>query len=203
MFVNILNVGVKETRPTSFQQSVRTIHGETAINWSTRSSAPLCKGTSSQWGWQSTGTGFPGRCGFSFSGDIQDLPRYLPVQPAVRGLLCRGVGFSDLLRSLLAPKILRFCDISLQATREHSLVFWCVFVCLFVCFVCVCFLFCFVFSLNRLPKVIKDCEKGIIFLDKKNMRRKCDYPLVGQFPYTQGFEVTHCMEICHKDSAWN
>jgi len=31
-----------------------------------------------------------------FSGDIQDPPGCLPVQPAVGGLLCRGAGLDDL-----------------------------------------------------------------------------------------------------------
>ena len=61
MFINILSVGIKETRPTSFQQSVWTGQGEMAINWSMGSSAPICKGTSSQWRWQSTATGCWGR----------------------------------------------------------------------------------------------------------------------------------------------
>ena len=37
-----------------------------------------------------------GGCGFSFSGDIQDPSGRLLVQPAVGGLLCRGVGLNDL-----------------------------------------------------------------------------------------------------------
>ena len=37
-----------------------------------------------------------GGYGLSFSGDIQDLPGCLPVQPAVGGLLCRGAGLDDL-----------------------------------------------------------------------------------------------------------
>ena len=37
-----------------------------------------------------------GGCGFSFSGDIQDLSGCLPVQPVVGGLLCRGAGLDDL-----------------------------------------------------------------------------------------------------------
>jgi len=51
-------MGDKRTRPISFQG---TRQGETAINWSTGSSAPIREGTSSQCGWQSTGTGCPGR----------------------------------------------------------------------------------------------------------------------------------------------
>jgi len=35
-------------------------------------------------------------CGFSFSGDIQDPPGHLPVQPPVGSLLCKGVGLDDL-----------------------------------------------------------------------------------------------------------
>ena len=35
-----------------------------------------------------------GGCGFSFSGDIQDLPG--SVQPAVGGLLCREAGLNGL-----------------------------------------------------------------------------------------------------------
>ena len=35
-------------------------------------------------------------CGFSFSGDIQDPPGHLPVQPTVGSLLCKGVGLDDL-----------------------------------------------------------------------------------------------------------
>ena len=46
-----------------------------------------------------------GGCGLS-SGDIQELPGCLPVQPAVGGLLCWGVGLDDLWRSLSAPSIL-------------------------------------------------------------------------------------------------
>jgi len=52
MFINILSVGVIETWPTSFQQSVGTGQGETAKNLSIASSTPVCKGSSSQWGWQ-------------------------------------------------------------------------------------------------------------------------------------------------------
>ena len=37
-----------------------------------------------------------GGCGFSFSGDIQDPPGFLPVQPAVGRLLCRGIGLDVL-----------------------------------------------------------------------------------------------------------
>ena len=47
MFINILSVGVRRTWPTSFQQSVRTGQGETAINWSIGSSAPICEGAPS------------------------------------------------------------------------------------------------------------------------------------------------------------
>ena len=47
-----------------------------------------------------------GGCGFSFSGHIQDLTGCLPVQPAVGGPLCRGIGLNDLWRSLPAPTIL-------------------------------------------------------------------------------------------------
>jgi len=47
-----------------------------------------------------------GRCGFSFSGDIQDLPGCLPVQPDVGDLFCRRAGLYDLWRSLPAPTIL-------------------------------------------------------------------------------------------------
>jgi len=48
MFINVLSVGVKGTWPASFQQSVGTGPGETAINWNIGSSAPICEGTSSQ-----------------------------------------------------------------------------------------------------------------------------------------------------------
>ena len=47
-----------------------------------------------------------GGSGVSFSGDNQDPPGCLPVQPAVGGLLCRGVGLDDLWRSAPAPTIL-------------------------------------------------------------------------------------------------
>jgi len=50
--------------------------------------------------------GAQGGCGFFFPGDIQDLPGCLPVQPAVGGLLCMGVGLSDLWRSHPALTIL-------------------------------------------------------------------------------------------------
>jgi len=59
VFINILSVGVKGTWPTSFQQSAGTGQGETAINWSIGSFAPICEGTSAQWG--SPGTGCPGK----------------------------------------------------------------------------------------------------------------------------------------------
>ena len=35
-------------------------------------------------------------CGVSFSGDVQDPPGHLPVQPAVGSLFCRGGGLDDL-----------------------------------------------------------------------------------------------------------
>ena len=47
-----------------------------------------------------------GGCGFSFSGDIQDPPGCLPVQPEAGGLLCREAGLDDLWRYLPAPIIL-------------------------------------------------------------------------------------------------
>ena len=61
LFLSILTVGVKKTWPASFQPSVGTVQGEMAINWSIGSSAPIWKRTSSQWGWQRTGIGCPGR----------------------------------------------------------------------------------------------------------------------------------------------
>ena len=60
MFINALSMRDKGTWPTSFQWSVGTGHGGMPINRSIGSSAPICKGTSSQWGWRSTGTGCPG-----------------------------------------------------------------------------------------------------------------------------------------------
>ena len=60
MFINILTVGDKGRWPTSFQWSVETGQGETAINCSIQSSAPICAGTS-QWGWWSTEMGCPER----------------------------------------------------------------------------------------------------------------------------------------------
>jgi len=39
-------------------------------------------------------------------GNIQDPSRLLPVQPAVGNLLCSGVRFDDLWRSLPTPTIL-------------------------------------------------------------------------------------------------
>lgn len=47
-----------------------------------------------------------GGCGDSFSEDIQDPSGCLPAQPAVEGLLCRGVELDDLWRSLPTPTIL-------------------------------------------------------------------------------------------------
>ena len=55
-----LSVGDKGTWPPSFHLSVWTGQGEMATNWSIGSSTPIYKGTSSQWGWWSTGTGCPG-----------------------------------------------------------------------------------------------------------------------------------------------
>ncbi len=37
-----------------------------------------------------------GDCGFSFSGNIQDPPGHLPVQPGLGSMLCRGVGLNGL-----------------------------------------------------------------------------------------------------------
>jgi len=39
-------------------------------------------------------------CGFSFSGDIEDPPGHLPVQPAVGACFAGEVGLDDLQRSL-------------------------------------------------------------------------------------------------------
>ena len=52
-------------------------------------------------------------CGFSFSGDIQDLTGRGPVQPAVGdpAWTGRGVGLDDPQRSLPTPNILWFCDL--------------------------------------------------------------------------------------------
>ena len=57
-----------------------------------------------------------GGCGFSSCGDIQDQPGHLPVQHAVRSLLCRGIGL-NLWRSLPAPTIQWFCD---SVTFAHT-----------------------------------------------------------------------------------
>lgn len=68
---------------TSFQWSVGTGQGETAINRSIECSAPVREGTSSQYVTE-LWNGLPrGGYGFSFSGDAQDPPGRLPVQPAV------------------------------------------------------------------------------------------------------------------------
>ena len=48
VYISILTLGVKETRPTSSQRSVGTGQGETTINCSIGSSTPTCKGTCSQ-----------------------------------------------------------------------------------------------------------------------------------------------------------
>jgi len=58
---------------------------------------------------QSIGKGCPGGCGFSFSGDTQDPPGHLPVQPAVGSRLCRGGGL-DPKRSLPTPTTIWLCD---------------------------------------------------------------------------------------------
>jgi len=55
-----VEAGDKGTWPTSFQWSVGTGQGEMAINLSIGISSPICEGTSSEWGWRSTGTGCPG-----------------------------------------------------------------------------------------------------------------------------------------------
>ena len=44
-------------------------------------------------------------CGVS-SGDIQDPPGCLPVQPDVGSVVCRGVKLNDLWRSFPTPTIL-------------------------------------------------------------------------------------------------
>ena len=106
MFINILNVGVKGTWPTSFQQSVGTGQGEMAINCSIGSSNQYVKELLHREGDGALEQAFLGGCGFSSSADIQGLSGYLPVQPAVGSLLCRGVGLDDLWRSLPAPTTL-------------------------------------------------------------------------------------------------
>ena len=106
IFINILSVGVKQTLSTSSQRSVGTGQGEMAINWSMECSASICEGTSSWWGWQSTGTGrlwilLPWR---------YSRPAWTPTCAAWCRGLCRGIGLYDLWRSLPAPTILWFCD---------------------------------------------------------------------------------------------
>ena len=63
------------------------------------------------------------------SGDVQDPLGRLPVQPAVEGLLCRGVGLDDLWRSLPTSTILWFHDsVTMGVNREGKggWVGWCV-----------------------------------------------------------------------------
>ena len=76
---NIWSVGVKGTWPISFQWSVGTRQGEMAINWSI--------GTSSQWGWWSTGTGCPGRLWILLLWRYSRPIWHLHVQSAVGSLL--------------------------------------------------------------------------------------------------------------------
>ena len=61
-------------------------------NLSRGSSAPICEGPFHRKGDGELELAAQGGCGVSFSGDIQDPPGFLPVQPAVGSLLCRGVG---------------------------------------------------------------------------------------------------------------
>jgi len=95
-----------ESAEASFQQSVRTRQGETAINWSTEVLHQYVKELLHSEGHRALEQAAQGGCGFSLSGDIQDPPGCLPVQPAVGSLLCRRVGLSDLQSSLPAPTVL-------------------------------------------------------------------------------------------------
>ena len=95
-----------ESAEASFQQSVRTRQGETAINWSTEVLHQYANELLHSKGERALEQAAQGGCGFSFSGDIQDLPGCLPVQPDVGDLFCRRAGLYDLWRSLPAPTIL-------------------------------------------------------------------------------------------------
>ena len=103
MFIKILSAGVKRTRPTSCQRSVGTEEGETAINWSTGSSAPKSKELLHNEDDGALAQAAQGGCGFSLSGDIPHPPGRPPVQPAVGSPFCRGVRPNDLWWSLATP----------------------------------------------------------------------------------------------------
>ena len=115
MPINIWRVGVKRMGLDSFQWCPATGQGAMGTNWSTGNSVWRWGRTSFLWGWWSTGT----VCGFSFSGDIEDLPGQVPVRPAwTRSCAAcsrwpcfdRGVGLHDPQRFLPTPNILWFCE---------------------------------------------------------------------------------------------
>ena len=126
MIVNILSVGVKETWSSSFQQSVWTGHRpQTGAQEVLHQYAKELLHTE---GDRALEQAAQGDCGFSFSGDIQDLPWHLPVQPAVWSLLCRGLDsmISGDPSNHYNSVILWFCDSvnlvsSMNVIRPHSL----------------------------------------------------------------------------------
>ena len=127
MLTNIWRVGVRRMGPDSFQWCPVTRQGAKGTNRGTGSSIWTWGRISSLWGWQSTGTGCPGR-----SWNLL-LWRYSrPTWTRSCAACCRWpcssrrVGLDDPQRSLPTPTILWFCDsVILQYIWKHIIcLFW-------------------------------------------------------------------------------
>jgi len=111
MFINISRVGVRKMGPNSFQWCPVTGQGAMGTNWSTGSFTWTWGRTSLLWGWQSPGTGCPGRL-WSLLLWRYSRPAWTRSCAACCMWPCfaRGVGLDDPQRSLSNPTILWFCD---------------------------------------------------------------------------------------------
>ena len=108
MPINILRVGFKRRGPDSFQWCPVTGQGAMGTKKHRKFHLNMRKNFVSD---RALEQAAQRGCGFSFSGDVQELPGQGPVQPLSRWpCFGRGVGLDDPQKSLPTPNILWFCE---------------------------------------------------------------------------------------------